>query len=301
MAMIQGIDGSALLAAFRQGRGDRATDDKAKAEKLRTEQVRGVMGQLFGAPQPSAGVAGNYAPSQPQTPPVAPGATFGEAFSPEVMGAIESGPAPTMAAPVAAAPSRAPNPQALAQLIALDPEMGGKIAAAFKTMGETELKAAEAKNSHMGATAHWLRQFPPQERGQRLQAAAPVLLQQGFTPQELQQAGADLSDQALQHYESHALDFDKLIDNELAEREFQAGKNIPVVPGGNVANIRPDGSAHYVIGGAGQQTGANLPRVTSPEEAHRLPPGSQFIMPDGRVGTVPGGGAGDGAGGFLGP
>jgi hypothetical protein len=33
--------------------------------------------------------------------------------------------------------------------------------------------------------------------------------------------------------------------------------------------------------------GANLPTVASPDDAMRLPPGSQFRMPDGRIGTVP--------------
>lgn len=35
--------------------------------------------------------------------------------------------------------------------------------------------------------------------------------------------------------------------------------------------------------------GGNLPRVNTPDEAMRLPPGTQFLLPDGRVGTVPGG------------
>lgn len=38
----------------------------------------------------------------------------------------------------------------------------------------------------------------------------------------------------------------------------------------------------------GGQSGG-LPRVNSPDEARSLPPGSKFLMPDGRVGTVPGG------------
>lgn len=34
-----------------------------------------------------------------------------------------------------------------------------------------------------------------------------------------------------------------------------------------------------------------MPRVTSPDEAMKLPPGSKFLLPDGRIGTVPGGAA----------
>lgn len=45
-------------------------------------------------------------------------------------------------------------------------------------------------------------------------------------------------------------------------------------------------------------TGGNIPRVSSPQEAMRLPPGSKFMTPDGRIGTVPGGGVSNGPGNF---
>lgn len=34
---------------------------------------------------------------------------------------------------------------------------------------------------------------------------------------------------------------------------------------------------------------SGLPIISTPDEAHNLPPGTRFRMPDGRVGTVPGG------------
>ena len=40
----------------------------------------------------------------------------------------------------------------------------------------------------------------------------------------------------------------------------------------------------------GEQAPSSLPRVNTPDEARRLPPGTQFILPDGRIGTVPNGG-----------
>jgi hypothetical protein len=49
---------------------------------------------------------------------------------------------------------------------------------------------------------------------------------------------------------------------------------------------------------AGQVAGGGIPRVNSPQEAMRLPPGTQFQMPDGRVGTVPGGAGGNSSGTF---
>jgi hypothetical protein len=48
------------------------------------------------------------------------------------------------------------------------------------------------------------------------------------------------------------------------------------------------------------QQGGGMPRVNSPEDAAKLPPGTQFIMPDGRIGTVPGGAGGNASGGFPG-
>ena len=45
--------------------------------------------------------------------------------------------------------------------------------------------------------------------------------------------------------------------------------------------------------------GDGLPTVSTPEEARQLPPGTQFRMPDGRIGTVPGGPSASPTGGFL--
>jgi hypothetical protein len=44
--------------------------------------------------------------------------------------------------------------------------------------------------------------------------------------------------------------------------------------------------------------GGGMPTVSSPDEAMKLPPGTQFRMPDGRIGTVPGGAGGNASGGF---
>ena len=49
------------------------------------------------------------------------------------------------------------------------------------------------------------------------------------------------------------------------------------------------------------QQGGDMPAVSSPQEAMSLPPGTQFRLPDGRIGTVPGGAGGNASGGFLGP
>jgi hypothetical protein len=299
MGLIQGIDGGALLEAFRQGRSDRATDDKNKQAKDEAAQWKGLMAQAMGGQPSGGGVTGNYAPAQPQTPPVALGASFDQAFSPSAMSAIQSGPAPVAPSAAPQGP-RAPDPNILRQMVMLRPEQAGQVITALKTLNEGDLKQQQAKNDIMGAAAHYVQQgATPAERLDRFQHAAPQLLAMGWTQDQLQKAASDLSDTALQGFTGMAIDYDKMIDNELAKRKFQAGDNVAVVPGGNVANIKPDGTGSYVVGGPGGQSGnSTMPHVSSPEEALRLKPGTRFMLPDGRVGTVPGGGASDGTGGF---
>ncbi len=93
---------------------------------------------------------------------------------------------------------------------------------------------------------------------------------------------------------------------ELMQKDLQAGrtKYVPLTEGGTLAGIEPGQAPRMVItpnpgdAPAGAPASGNIPRVTSPEEAMMLPPGTKFMTPDGRVGTVPGGGTGNGAGGF---
>lgn len=260
MAMIQGIDGSALIQAFRAGRGDRyANEDrvrqmeKEERERARGEQVQGLMGQLFGARQPT-GVADQFgAPQQPQPQ------TFGAAFTPE--GIAAAGPQAPAASIAAESPRRQVNPDVLAQLIILDPETGTKIASALKSMNEMDLQRVEARNNFMGAAARYVQQGrTPEERLQRFQIASPQLIEAGFTPEELDGIDNDLSDQRLQFYQATAIDYDKMIDNELAEREFRMGKVVPVTAGGSAALVRPamdeqgnvtGTTQEYIIGGTG--------------------------------------------------
>lgn len=294
MAMIQGIDGSVLLNALRAGRQDRMVYDEmqikraqAEREAEREDQVRGLLGQLFGAEQPQ-GVAAQVVPEQPQT--------FEEAFSPQAMAAIASGApaaAPGPPPPSAGPPQRRVNREVMTQLIALDPEMGGRIVTALKGLDEAEIKSYEAKNAALGAAAQYLSRYPVEQRAQLMRVVMPQLAEAGWSPQEID--GANLSDEGLQGYMALSMDTDTLIDNELAEREFEAGKTVPVTAGGNVALVKPDGSARWVIGGAG---GSEAPQINTPEDYAALPPGSEYIDPDGIPRRKPGGGVGDGTGGF---
>lgn len=292
MAAIQPIDGAFLLNAFRQGRSDRVSqlEDQLKIQKAQRDaqsqqQLNGVLGQIFGGN--GGGVAGQMAapPSQP----------------------TENG-SPSPAQGLAPAPALSGPPQmdmnAMGQLFVLNPEMAGKVVTAFKTMGDADLQRQQQKNTMMGAAAHFVQQGrTPEERKALFDHAVPQLVAAGWTQPEIAKAEGDLSDQALQGFQALASDYDKLIDRELKEREFEAGKVEAVPQGGSLMRVRPDAPAEMLVapnpGGmpAGAPVGAPV-KVTSPDEARRLPPGTHFIDPDGVERVVPGGGSGNAAGGF---
>lgn len=260
MPMIQGIDAGALINAFRQGRQDRYSDEEQRmkiagqrADMERKAQVRGLLGAI--AAGQTGGIAGVYQ----QTPqgagvtgyaPTAPKPAFDEAFSAPAMGQIAAGETPAVAAPAAPAPP-APQPPARAQfnqdlmrqLMVLDPETGAKLASGLKTMSETELAQRQAQNDASGTAARYILQGKtPQERQSRLQHVIPLLQQNGIPPEGIQRLGSDLSDTALQAYTGMAIDFDKLVDNERAERELQMGKVITPQAGAGAFLQRPDGA-----------------------------------------------------------
>ena len=322
MPMIQGMDAGALINAFRQGRQDRYSDEEQRmkiagqrADMERKAQVRGLLGAIAGGQ--TGGIAGVYQ----QTPqgagvtgyaPTAPKPAFDEAFSAPAMGQIAAGETPAVAAPAAPAPP-APQPPARAQfnqdlmrqLMVLDPETGAKLASGLKTMSETELKQLDAKNMAMAVTAHWLATKPESQRQQLLQIAAPQLLAAGWTANDLAQA--NLGNDGLALYQAHGQDMAHLLEYELKQREFLAGKDIPVVPGGNVAHTRPvlgpngefvGNKAEWIIGGGGQPTGGSVARPGSKAEYDALQPGSRYIAPDGTTRTKPGGGVSNDTGGF---
>lgn len=80
-------------------------------------------------------------------------------------------------------------------------------------------------------------------------------------------------------------------------------KTTSVEAGGSVYSNSPlTGMSPVIVPNDGtQQQGApveNIPTINSPDEARRLPPGTQFRTPDGRVMRVPGGTVSNGGGGF---
>lgn len=240
MPIVQPIDGAMLIQALRTGQQDRMSFERARAEQ---EQMRanmenkkravGIAEQMFnGAPQ---GLVAQ-ATAAPQTGMTAPPPQTG-------MVAPQEGAAPMQA------PLRAPNPNLMAQLVALDRDMAESIATTFKSMSEIDIKRSEQKNAIMAAAARTLANVPENERGQMLQTIAPQLIQAGWTQQEIAQA--NLSDQGLRMLEATSIDLDNLIDNELAEREFQAGKVLSIAPGGIGARVRPEGPTEIIAAPSG--------------------------------------------------
>lgn len=321
--MIQGIDGSVLLNALRAGRQDRFADEqrqleiKTKRAALdRQQQVQGVLGQLFGPSQQGAGgVAGAFASPPPTTAPqAAQPQTFDQAFSPESMAAISPDaqqaeqPAPRPAMPTSRAPQM--NAEVFAKLSVIDPETAGQIAGAFKNLSETDLKRQAEKNDKLGLAAHFLAKYPPQQRKQMLAIVAPQLLAAGWSEQEL--AAADLSDNGLRGYAGLAVDFDHMIDNELAQREFMAGKTVAVAPGGSVATVTPKldengnvigNNAEYIIGGGGSgggSTGSGIPQAAADylRKHPELKGDFDKKYGAGAAERILGGGAGNSTGGF---
>ena len=299
--MVRGIDGGFLINMLRAGREDGLQARQMRAQEEAAKQKASVLGRLYtGGEADQGGVAGNYAPSRPAREP-----SFGEAFGADTMQAMETGQAlPALPAQqpeqVQEAPRRPErqslNPQAFHELLTIDPEMATQIATGLQKFDEAQLKQFSAKNDFMGGAARYVQAGrTPEERMHRFEIARDHLREVGWSDQELDGVERDLSDERLQFYQATAIDYDKLIDNALAEREFQAGKNVPVVPGGNVANIKPDGSASWVIGGGASQ---DIPTVSNADDYARIAPGSQYRDPDGNLRTKPGGGASNGTGSF---
>ena len=163
----------------------------------------------------------------------------------------------------------------------------------------------------MGGAARYLAKVPPAQRPAALRRLMPQLVGAGWTEQEL--AGTELSDEALMGYQAVAIDFDKIMDNDLAERKFRAGDTVAMQPGGGVANVRPafdaagnvtGNQASVVIepyGGMGDQGDPSgspaSPRSKADYDA--LPAGAQYYDPNGNLRTK-GGGVSSGTGNFPG-
>lgn len=134
-------------------------------------------------------------------------------------------------------------------------------------------------------------QLPEEQRGPALQQALQGLQQQGVDVSQFQLSGNATQDLMsalavagkLDEWEQFSQPRYQAV-GEAGLAGFQFGQ--PIQQGGMPQNFAPPPQ--------------NMPRVTSPSEAMNLPPGTQFIDPQGQVRVVPGGTAGNGGGSFPG-
>lgn len=213
MPMVQGIDGMMLINALRAGKQDRMTDDAWEIDKAQKEAALESEKTRKGLLGRITGQGG------PQ------GGVAGQFNAPA--GGIDQ--------------------NAMREYIVFDPENGKKMVEAFKSMDEGTLSRARAKNDIMGAAARFLRQNAqsPQERQQLAQVLIPQLIQAGWTEQEL--AGVDLTDRGLSAYEAVAIDYDKMIDNAMAEREFNRPRIVTPQPGEGAFTLDNEGNVTPLV------------------------------------------------------
>lgn len=204
-------------------------------------------------------------------------------------------PAPVEAAATPATPDR--RQQLFNELLALDPETAFQTMQAFSQMDEANFERVSRSNAVLGREAYRLRSMPLEQRRAELQRIAPQLQQMGLTSEQL--SGFDPTDQNLDMIIGQARDIEKLaeearprlraVEGELLDENRLAQGQDPVVWRSEYMN-GPGGIYRRPNAGLAGEGGEQAPvRVSTPEEARRLPPGTPILLPDGTVGTVPGG------------
>lgn len=159
----------------------------------------------------------------------------------------------------------------------------------WKSLSTEQRTAAEREAKIFGNAALDVLNRPPEQRQAAVMAYAQQLGQQYPEVAQIAQLPPDQLEMALRAAVAEAQMVGKLIELEQP--------NYRVIPeGGSLVDVGNPQAVRQFAPGAPQQS---LPQVTTPDEAMRLPPGSQFMLPDGRIGTVPGGPA-SAPGGFPG-
>jgi hypothetical protein len=170
------------------------------------------------------------------------------------------------------------------------------LAGSLGKLDESQRKQALQEAQILGQTAARLKSIPLEARGPALQRLAPMLRSAGFGEDEL--AAADLSDEGLDSYVQmgEAVSASLVKPRNPAEdptfiRELEAMGIDPRSPQAreifenryrppNPQIVTVDGVPNLVNGDGGAR---DLPRVSTPEERDRLPPGAEYIAPDGTV------------------
>jgi hypothetical protein len=170
------------------------------------------------------------------------------------------------------------DPAALQQLVGIDFD-------SWKALDANQRKLVADQNSYIGQSALRISQLPTEQQAAAWDQAIDVGVQSGYSA--LAAKRGKYSQQAL----TGAIDDAKLVGEflKLAEPDWR------VVPeGGTIVNARDPKAIASISGGSG---GGDLPKATSKADVDRLPPGAEFIAPDGSI-KRNGGGVSNGTGGF---
>lgn len=189
----------------------------------------------------------------------------------------------------------------LAQMSFLNPEAGEQMANVFSKMDDAQAAQWKARNTAAVQEFAGILQLPYEQRKAAIQANIGDLQRLGYTPQQI--AGFDPTDGNIRMEIGKHTDADHVMD--MVNPHFENMRQ-----GGAVSETQPYGSS-AIVANAPTITGprglpyqnpaavnGTLPMVQTPQDAAKLPPGTKFRMPDGRIGTVPGGAGGNASGNF---
>lgn len=260
----------------------------------------------------------NPAVATPATPPAA---AFPTATAPNTPPAPAPARPAAPAAPPAASQALPPlNPTTMRQFFAEDPEGAQQFVQAWNQLDGLQRATETRRYASAVPILSELARLPVESRAAEIAANQSYLLSHGWTAEELQSFASDPSDQRIRRLIRLGVPIAEQREF-FAPIEGGAGQvyRDPVTLGVQAANPAPprteqsydaNGNQMFVtvpgtpaIGpGAslfGQpQPTENLPTPASPDEARRLPPGTRFRLPDGTIGTVPGGQSQSGSGNF---
>ena len=155
----------------------------------------------------------------------------------------------------------------------------------WKALDANQRKLVADQNSYIGQSALRISQLPAEQQAAAWDQAIDAGVQSGYSA--LAAKRGKYSQQAL----TGAIDDAKLVGEflKLAEPDWR------VVPeGGAIVNARDPKAIASLSGGT---SGGDLPKITSKADVDKLPPGAQFIAPDGSI-KRKGGGVSNGTGGF---